>query len=120
MSVNLTCFPAWFAVDVDESLHLRSSASHPGRLLALRERDDVPVVRLVCAEPVSLSRPNQPWRPGGMQELPEGDESADPTACGAPLRGPRPGSSSLVARPGHGCMDVALKQNSILAVSPIW
>ena len=55
-----------------------------------------------------------------MQELPEGDESADPTACGAPLRGPRPGSSSLVARPGHGYMDVALKQNSILAVSSIW
>ena len=87
-------------------------------------------VKLVCAEPASLSRPNQPfpaagqgqdgWRPGGMQELPEGDGCVDPTACRAPLRGPRPGSSSLVARPGHGYMDVALKQNSILAVSPIW
>ena len=45
-----------------------------------------------------------------MQELPEGDEYADPTACGVPLRVPQPESSYLVARPGRGCMDVALKQ----------
>ena len=87
-------------------------------------------VKLVCAEPASLSRPNQPfpaagqgqdgWRPGGMQELPESDEFAGPSACGAPLRGPRPGSSSLVARPGHGYMDVALKQTQSWPFSPIW
>ena len=60
------------------------------------------------------------WRPAGVKELPEGWRVCQSIVCGAPLRGPRPMSSYLVARPGHGCVDVALKQNSILAVSPIW
>ena len=67
-------------------------------------------IKLVCAEPASLSRPNQPdpaagqgrdsWRPGGMQELPEGDEYADqpPTGLHSEFhgRGPPPWWFALV------------------------